>query len=455
MQEHGLPKDASMFWTVPILLSLAILFRQTHNETYLQNLAHNSSPLSHQLTGEGCENYQELDMKPQNALVWSYLRKVVHCKEANAREGMIVLHTHKVLPRAVFRLRLVGPEVHLVRVQYHSDRVHFGQYKVTRPGNYSTEVMMLYSDFDKDFIQSSALLENQTFTSATSLFIMPSQLNTFSRDSCEAQGLEGTWTVKNDEIRAFLQTTRSYLQDPWPAKHPMIHDLLPTSNESGLHFESLCNPIVPKGLLDPAYINCVKQAKVCMWGDSQMRHLYNTIAEALFHSAGVIMNKKEVLDGHSSLTFTMKLYDNFGQDVEGLLRAGNCSVLIANFGQWPASWTEGYPWPLDKYKVYMEADMRYLKILEQKFEGIHTFWTTTNPHGYVRTMADGHEWRTDPVLDAYHKVTLQLASDHGVNLLDTYSIANPLRDLTYDGAHYKGIVGWTLASYVMQSICKL
>ena len=62
---------------------------------------------------------------------------------------------------------------------------------------------------------------------------------------------------------------------------------------------------------------------------------------------------------------------------------------------------------------------------------------------------------TDPILDAYHRMTLQLASDYGVKLLDTYSIANPLRDLTYDRCHYKGIVGWTLASYVVQSICSL
>ena len=78
---------------------------------------------------------------------------------------------------------------------------------------------------------------------------------------------------------------------------------------------------------------------------------------------------------------------------------------------------------------------------------------TTNPHGYNRAMAEGNEWRTDPVLDAYHRMTLQLAFEHGVELLDTYNIANPLKDLTYGGAHYKGIVGWTLASYVMQSIC--
>ena len=233
----------------------------------------------------------------------------------------------------------------------------------------------------------------------------------------------------------------------------MIHDLLPSSEESGLQFESLCNPMIPNGLLDPVCGNCVKQAKVCMWGDSQMRHLYNTIAEAIFHSAMGTINEKDILDGHSSLTYTSKLYDNFEQDVEGLLRAGNCSVLVANFGQWPAGWPEGYPWPFEKYKVYLEADMRYLKLLEQKFEGIRTFWMTTNPHGYVRAMADGTEWRTDPVLDAYYRMTLQLASDYGVELLDTYSIANPLKDLTYDGAHYKGIVGWTLASYVMQSIC--
>ena len=117
MQEQGLPTRGNMFWTAPILLSLAILWWQTQHETYLQNLAHNASNLSYQVTGEGCENYQELDMKPQDAIVWSHLRKVVHCRGATAVEGLIILHTQEVFPRAVFRLRLVGPQVHVVALR--------------------------------------------------------------------------------------------------------------------------------------------------------------------------------------------------------------------------------------------------------------------------------------------------------------------------------------------------
>jgi hypothetical protein len=108
---------------------------------------------------------------------------------------------------------------------------------------------------------------------------------------------------------------------------------------------------------------------------------------------------------------------------------------------------------LDKYKIYVEADIVYLKQLAEKNGGLKTFWMTTNPHGYVQGMVAGAEWRTDPVLDRYYDISMQLAHIHNVEIFDNYRIAKPLNDLAYDGAHYQGVVGWTLASYVPKQIC--
>lgn len=77
-----------------------------------------------------------------------------------------------------------------------------------------------------------------------------------------------------------------------------------------------------------------------MRGDSQIRRLYNTIVVALSHSAQDLTDrgKKEVLDGPNYIRFFSKVWDNFVQDIEGLLASGNYTTIIANLGQWLTGW---------------------------------------------------------------------------------------------------------------------
>ena len=49
--------------------------------------------------------------------------------------------------------------------------------------------------------------------------------------------------------------------------------------------------------------------------------------------------------------------DNIDWDMDNLVESRNRTVIVANFGQWPAGWSQGYPWSLDKYKTYVEADV--------------------------------------------------------------------------------------------------
>ena len=344
----------------------------------------------------------------------------------------------------------------MVPLTHHSERVHFGQYKVARSGEYNVEAMMLYTHFNESHIQDSVfVMDSKALISSSPFVVAPDNLNPLSEIPCN--DIDATWAVA-DEYREYLRRTRTWAQDLWPAGHPMIYDLLPsTTNATGWQFESKCKAIKPfNALFNPTYTNCLKEAKLCMWGDSQMRHLYNTIVAALFHSAQDLTDreKKEAIDGPDYVNFFWKVWDNFDQDIDELLASGNCSTIIANFGQWPAGWPEEYPWQFDKYKVYAEADMVYLKLLKGKYSGVRTYWMTTNPHGYAGYgIPAGCEWRTDPVLDRYHEISLKLAFTHGVRILDTYRIAKPLNDLTYDGSHYQGIVGWMLATYALEEIC--
>jgi hypothetical protein len=40
-----------------------------------------------------------------------------------------------------------------------------------------------------------------------------------------------------------------------------------------------------------------------MWGDSQMRHLYDTIVDAIFHNTEASITNKEVLDGQGYIGY--------------------------------------------------------------------------------------------------------------------------------------------------------
>lgn len=47
-----------------------------------------------------------------------------------------------------------------------------------------------------------------------------------------------------------------------------------------------------------------------------------------------------------------------------------------------------------------------------------------------------------------------MMEDAKIPIIDTYSIAAPLFDLSYDGAHYKGHVGYNTDLRILNMICQ-
>ena len=439
-------------WATALLLSFILTLILSGIPTCIEH-TFDSQPIAFYINGSGCSSYQQIDMFPQDSKLASVIDRIDHCHGPGGRgTGLILIRTVDMLSHAVFRVRLTGPELHIVHIRHYSDKLHYGEYRVGRPGEYYVEVMMLYTSFNETRITESVVQDiKDTWVSASPLLNPSEALLEHSSDTlCKS---EATWVVEPEFVK-YVRRTRTWSQDPWPAGHPLIHDVLPGTNATGLRFESNCQAIYPESMYEPLYGDCVQRSRVCMWGDSQMRHLYNTIVAAVFDDSGASIKNKEVLDGQGCITYFPKTYDNFDHDIDNLVDSGNCTVILANFGQWPAGWLQGYPWSFDKYKIYVEADIVYLKRLVEKHSGLTVFWMTTNPHGFAGYgILAGQEWRTYPVLDGYNNIALQLARSHGVETLNTYRIAKPLNDLTYDGSHYLGIVGWTMASYVLQNIC--
>jgi hypothetical protein len=197
---------------------------------------------------------------------------------------------------------------------------------------------------------------------------------------------------------------------------------------------------------------------VCLFGDSQMRNLYNSILKQLGHpcDAEKQQQSKGECKGPGFLFKRMNYpsawhFDDF---------FSNCSHVLVNFGQWPASTSRPRPWNRTFYSANVKAFISRLLLLKSKYVHVNISWVSTNPHpisfwGPVwGNHCPLHDWRLPHVISAYNLVAHDVISDTGglVSYVDTFSIAFPAFDLTFDGAHYQGPVGVALAHLLLQSL---
>lgn len=79
---------------------------------------------------------------------------------------------------------------------------------------------------------------------------------------------------------------------------------------------------------------------------------------------------------------------------------------------------------------------------------------TTNP---LPLREDLHrrntDWRTDPVLLLYNAIALDVMQSAGIEVVNTWNLAAPLAELSYDRAHYKGVVGYYISLLLLNIVC--
>ncbi len=225
-------------------------------------------------------------------------------------------------------------------------------------------------------------------------------------------------------------------------------------------------PATDPPLMEPSpqapRINLDAHRRVCFFGDSQMRHLFNAfvMATSKYAVLPVVSAEKEVMPS-SRHTYIEKRWAGFdlGEGRQNI----SCTDIVANMGQWPAGWPEGRPWSFPEYELAVRGDMREMADMSDQLgmEPRRLYWLSTNPHGYMdvhgRSMygSDAAEWRWDGVVNEYNDIARRAAEQcKVVQYLDIADIARPLSDLPYDGAHYAGIVGdemaWTLIAAIRE-----
>lgn len=152
------------------------------------------------------------------------------------------------------------------------------------------------------------------------------------------------------------------------------------------------------------------------------------------------------------------VYDTYG-DGSLSFNSSNCSHVFANFGQWPLSYFEEQPWSTEAYTQKITQIARRFQQLQARYGNKH-YWVTTNPFPMAQhqqqeiyDLHEGIDWRTEPFVMLYNGAASRVMHAHGIPVADTFSIAAPLVDLSYDGAHFLGTVGLAQARMLANILC--
>ena len=374
-----------------------------------------------------------------------------------AHRSVIEVVTVKNSQTPKFRVRVTGPEIFLVDLIPTSDQQLLGDFRVSfidKIHEYSIEILVLFEAWVDEDIQRN----NMTWPGEGSISLQFKQ--GMPAGGSKSPISTDRWNIVSEDLMDFLRCTRYRTRDI---------ELNATIEPKGG-----CSASLPKGMWaeyfatwnppkDAQMLYISKETRkidiqawnideeqgrrVCFFGDSQMRHLYNafiilTNGYAVFPSEPIgTINSKVVMKSRWH-RYIEKNWAGFSDDVA--VHAANCSDILINFGQWPAGWPEFFPWSFETFETRMREDVRFIQNITKASES-RISWVSTNPRGYTQVLYMGKDWRHDVVIDTYNRISKEVAGELEISYIDLYKVIKPLQDLAYDGAHYAGILGDTLA----------
>jgi hypothetical protein len=188
---------------------------------------------------------------------------------------------------------------------------------------------------------------------------------------------------------------------------------------------------------------------ICMFGDSQMRNLLNSIGGQIHRNTCFPILQQEFRGDCSVDNFTFDVI-HFPEEWGFENSLQECSQVFVNFGQWPASWgSQPVPWGFARYRQGIRAFLKMLVETKTRHQHLKITWVSTNPHPIMQSQMSCPpiDWRFPHVIDMYNLIAREEVAAFGSSLgyFDAYQIALPLMDLSFDMAHYQGPVGVALA----------
>ena len=378
------------------------------------------------------------------------------------REGVFVFHRIASIPAKgndVFRLRMIGHEILLPDMHVCNSTTVVAPYRVLIGGTYRVEVLHQFSGFTYD--------AHPQPTPAADMVIADFELRFFSADedwgcawddgcrACASGDVEGRWVVRTPRALGGQLHHCPFVKGGFQTCNQVMDSLARSKDAAaGMHWQPYhCRVLAIQELDIPA---CLSKRKLCFVGDSQMRHVMQGVAASLQNdSSWFAFNGTDqdvaVADTQRPLSVGATQYfaETFGEFPHNLT---SCSDVIMNFGQWPASYiTKSAFWTLPQYRLAVENAADFLHFV--RAQGKRVWWLTTNSANTVSGNTGKIDWRSDPVITMYNQLAVAEMGRLDIPIIDAYRIVAPLHDLSFDGYHFKGIVGHNLDLHVLNTLC--
>ncbi|KAK9827960.1 hypothetical protein WJX81_001217 [Elliptochloris bilobata] len=350
----------------------------------------------------------------------------------------------------VFRVRLTGPEIHLLDVLYCDLHTAYAQYALAEPGGYHAEVLHLYENFTYAAhtpMQRDYLLGAHAFEVTAGESVRLAHHAAGGVPPCS----RGRW-VLGEEYRDELRMTCTMSHDTYACGEAVAQLSKRVADASRLAWRPYdCPP-----LEEPApeeVERCLRKRHVCFFGDSHMRHIYNSFV-AMTEGGGRgddFWRRERKTDGMVMDASRSSYFRNTWGD-PGDMSA--CTDSFVNFGQWPASYEAGNrSWTAQQYasKVGMLAEA----LAAAKSEGKRVYWVTTNPfplHAHLHVL--NTDWRSDPELLLFNAIANRAMATAGLDTVDVWHMAAPVAELSYDKSHFKGTLGYYIVLQFLSTVCR-
>ena len=235
-------------------------------------------------------------------------------------------------------------------------------------------------------------------------------------------------------------------QQPAEEENGLARYIVPARPDYALAYADLRrhDPLGPADLA--ALVRLVQKERVCLYGDSQMRNLLNSIGGQLLPQTCFPLLQQKYKGDCDVPGFAWRGY-RFPYQWTYDAEMPHCAHVLVNFGQWPLSdFATTDPWDLKRYRMAVRAELRRFMRLRPKVRSLT--WVSTNPHplGRAQRTCPATDWRFPHLIASFNHIAhAEVLRSPGIGWLDTYAIAFPLSDLSFDGAHYQGPVGIALA----------
>ena len=392
------------------------------------------------ITGGACQCQTDMNrtMFPcRSSQVSTYSTTVIHCNSGSHGMFMIRLNTSNSSAHIGAFVRVNGPLIDTIFFTWNdSESAWVARYNSCFEGSYSGAVYIyMHSIPDAEAVLRSEACLHQLF-SVPFLFSWVERAPSAENCSSLWRWAERTPEDLTGELSLFSACPP---REDYVEAFGALQTLIPAIDWAAQEQQRRAN----------------KSTLICLFGDSQIRNLMNSITAQIDPQA---CDPVELQLGRASCNYPGFYYGNFhfflydnDWTTEHENRLGDCSHAFINYGQWPGSWGAKTPWSTSKYREFITQFSQRLSELKLMFPDVQFYFLSTNYHSFSPGMktCPATDFRFPHIIDSYNDEAREVFSANNIaRFIDTTRVIRPLFDLSFDCAHYQGAVGVALANLV-------